>query len=206
MMFVFIVCVCQTINKDITYLLTYLIELTLYLWHMPEDATEGVAEHSSRPVTINQFACPSYSSYVQLKKRTSFIAYLFVSNKYKGANVSVLKVPHMQWRIQDFIKGCHIFASHYSAYTRGRANQVFQYLLMMKKFSLPNGGHGPIPLPQFAAGHMTFILNFWISLFYQNIGTFDYDMIFYGKKILKLIPMLVKNEFYEQYFADGYLL
>ena len=33
---------------------------------MPDDATEGVAEHSSIAATINQFACPSYSLYVQL--------------------------------------------------------------------------------------------------------------------------------------------
>ena len=24
------------------------LELTLFLWHMPDDATEGVAEHNSR--------------------------------------------------------------------------------------------------------------------------------------------------------------
>ena len=27
--------------------LCHAIELTLFLWHMPDDATEGVAEHSS---------------------------------------------------------------------------------------------------------------------------------------------------------------
>ena len=27
---------------------SHAIELTLFMWHMPDDATEGVAEHSSR--------------------------------------------------------------------------------------------------------------------------------------------------------------
>ena len=27
---------------------SHAIELTLFLWHMPDDAAEGVAEHSSR--------------------------------------------------------------------------------------------------------------------------------------------------------------
>ena len=34
---------------------------------MPADTTETVAEHSAiKAATINQFACPSYSLYVQL--------------------------------------------------------------------------------------------------------------------------------------------
>ena len=34
--------------------------------HMPDDATEGVAEHSYTAATISQLVCPSYSLYVQL--------------------------------------------------------------------------------------------------------------------------------------------
>ena len=45
----------------------FAIELTSFLWHMPDDVTEGVAEHSSRLQVCNhQFACPSYSLHVQL--------------------------------------------------------------------------------------------------------------------------------------------
>ena len=45
------------------------LELTLFLWHMPDVATEGVAEHSSRlqpsinlhaPVTAFMFSCSGY--------------------------------------------------------------------------------------------------------------------------------------------------
>ena len=45
---------------------SHAIELTFFLWLIPDDATEGVTEHSSSAATINQFACPSYSLYVQL--------------------------------------------------------------------------------------------------------------------------------------------
>ena len=39
----------------------------LFLWHMPDDATEGVAKHSFLGCNCtNQLACPSYSLDVQL--------------------------------------------------------------------------------------------------------------------------------------------
>ena len=34
------------------------IELTLFLWHMPDDATEGVAEHSSRMQSLINLHAP----------------------------------------------------------------------------------------------------------------------------------------------------
>ena len=49
---------------------SHAIELTLFLWHMPDDATEGVAKHSSRlqpsinlhaPVTV-QYIGPTQDS------------------------------------------------------------------------------------------------------------------------------------------------
>ena len=36
------------------------------MWRMPADTTESVAEHTAQYATINQFAYPSYSLYVQL--------------------------------------------------------------------------------------------------------------------------------------------
>ena len=48
---------------------SHAIELTLFLWHMPDDATEGVVEHSCRlqpsiylhaPVTAFMFSYPMY--------------------------------------------------------------------------------------------------------------------------------------------------
>ena len=46
--------------------LSHAVELILFLWHMPADTTEGVAEHSTRlqpsinlnaPVTTSMFSC-----------------------------------------------------------------------------------------------------------------------------------------------------
>ena len=45
---------------------SHAIELTLFLWHMGDVATECVAKHSSRLLTISQLACSSNKIYVQL--------------------------------------------------------------------------------------------------------------------------------------------
>ena len=45
---------------------SHAIELTSFLWHMPADTTETVAEHSTRLHSSINFACPSYTLYIQL--------------------------------------------------------------------------------------------------------------------------------------------
>ena len=42
------------------------LSLLLFLWHMPDDATEGVAEHSFLCCNHQSTRSPSYSLYVQL--------------------------------------------------------------------------------------------------------------------------------------------